>query len=428
VREIAPRALGIDAAASEPHALGSVDWTFLRSAQREGWLTSLVPRALGGGGARTTEIAAVTEELCAACGGLGLLVGANGLGLSAPVFSLDAGIWRRVVVPAVAEHGEVDRPTLFAWAITEPSSGSDVEDGEALDKILGCTWAERVQGGYRLHGRKAFTSNGSIARWIVVHAAVDRARPRETWTAFLVDTRAQGYSSARDERKLGQRASPATETVYDGVFVPELDRVGPEGLGFPLTELVLSGSRGPVGAIATGIARGALEATLRAVRSLEAGHPCSASQGWVRDTLGEMTARLHAARLCYLDAASGFDHDLVPPAWVDDAFARAGTLAASVLPEHHVKRTCESLLRRFLRELSESGRLAHQLARASIAKSFCADVSMWICDRACDLVPPGHAERPRVDKAFRDAKLTQIYEGTNQINRLSIADAALGRG
>lgn len=426
-RALKPRARRIDSEAQHSHPLGSADWAFLREAAAAGWLTGMAPRALGGDGARSTEVAVAMEELCAVCGGLGLLVGANSLGLSALLFSMDLGLWARVVRPAACERrSPPERPTLFAWAITEPSSGSDVEHALGLERVVSPTWAARVPGGYELHGRKAFTSNGSIARYIVVHAALDRSHPRQSWTAFLVDTRRDGFSAARDEMKLGQRASPATETAFDGVFVPELDRVGPEGLGFELTELILAGSRGPVGAIATGIARGALEASLRVVARLPEGHPCSAAQPWVKDTVAEMALRLHAARLTYLDATLSFDSQVAPAGRLQAAFASAAPGAARLIPETRLKRGCEVGFSRFLKRLTDSGALRQQLARASSAKVFCADAAMWVCERACDLVPPSDPERWAVDKAFRDAKLAQIYEGTNQINRLLVGEHLLG--
>jgi len=425
-RVLLPRAVAIDAALAEPHELGSADWDVIRSAAGEGYLTVMAPRAFGGEAAGSARVAVATEELAAACGGLALLLGANSLGLSGLLFSLDLGLWARVVRPAARERFDVpERPTLFAWAITEPSSGSDVEHAIGLERVVGPTWAERVPGGYRLFGRKSFTSNGSIARFVVVHAALDRQQPRESWTAFLVDTRRPGFRAARDEEKLGQRASPATETLYDGVFVPELDRVGPEGGGFALTELILAASRAPVGAIATGIARGALEATVRAVRRLPAEHPTSAAQGWVKDTIAEMTARVHVSRLAYLDAALGFDASIAPKAWLQAAVGAVAPGLAAALAPVRLKRIADAGFERFVSELERSGKLREQLARASIAKASCADASMWVCDRACDLVPLGVPERALVEKALRDVKLTQIYEGTNQINRLAVGEWVL---
>lgn len=426
-RVLEPRALAIDERAGRPHPIGSTDWEVLRAAAREGLLTCMAPRALGGDAARSAEVAAASEELARACGGLALLIGVSSLGLSALLFSLDVGLWVRVVRPAARERlAAPERPTLFAWAITEPSSGSDVEHPEGLGRVVAPTWAERVTGGYLLHGRKSFTSNGSIARWVVVHAALDRARPRESWTAFLVDTQRPGFRALRDELKLGQRASPATETEYDSAFVPELDRIGPEGSGFELTELILAASRAPVGAIATGIARGALEATLAALARLPDAHPASLRQGWVKDAVAEMTTRVHASRLTYLDAALGFDAQIAPQGWLETAIGSAARGLHAALPERRLKRLTEAGFARFLAELGRSGKLAAQLARASSAKVACSDAAMWVCDRACDLVPLDAPERRVVEKALRDAKLTQIYEGTNQINRLTLAELVAG--
>jgi len=116
-----------------------------------------------------------------------------------------------------------------------------------------------VPGGFRLSGTKRFISNGSVARWITILMATDPRRPAETWTCFLVDARSEGFAVSRVEHKMGQRACPAAELAFDEVFVPDERIVGREGDGAAATMIVLACSRGPVGAIATGIARGAYE-------------------------------------------------------------------------------------------------------------------------------------------------------------------------
>ncbi|MCC6525487.1 MAG: acyl-CoA/acyl-ACP dehydrogenase [Polyangiaceae bacterium] len=425
-REVAPRALRVHREAGGPHALGAIDWAFVRAARDAGLLWGLVPGALGGGGRRSSELAAETEELCAACGGLGLLLGANSLGLAGPLFALDADVWWRVVAPAARDRS-APRPPLFAWAITESGSGTEVQDARGMGFVRAPLRATRVPGGYRLDGRKVFTSNGSVARHVCVHAAIDGSSALEGWTAFVVDTRTPGFTAVRDEHKLGQRASPATEIAFEGVHVPTRDRLGSEGAGFALTELILAASRGPVGAIAIGIARGALEAAIGATRRLRPEHPCSVAQPWVRDRIGDASMKLAAGRLAYLDATSGFDRDLMPPARIEPVALHAARLAAGVVPSAALKRASGKLLDALFLRIYGDGSLAAQLCRASSAKALCADLAMEVCDRMCELVPPDAPERELVDKALCDVKLTQIYEGTNQLNRLTVADVVLGR-
>src|SRR5690606_17106327 len=138
---------------------------------------------------------------------------------------------------------------------------------ELLGRARISSEARQVPGGYLLSGTKRFISNGSVARWLTVLMPVDPKRPAETWTCFLVDARTPGFSVARAEHKMGQRACPAAELVFDQVFVPDHRVVGRVGDGAGATLTVLAASRPPVGAIATGIARGAYERLLGWLRS-----------------------------------------------------------------------------------------------------------------------------------------------------------------
>ena len=145
---------------------------------------------------------------------------------------------------------------------TEPAGGSYVEDLDDIALAPSALRFKRVPGGFRLDARKVFISNGSIARYHVLTAFEDMKRPLETMRAFLVPEDAAGLSIGRIERKIGQRLSPAVEVLCDDVFVPSSHVIGLDDGGRAI-DTTLSLTRGPVGAMATGIIRGTLERTLR---------------------------------------------------------------------------------------------------------------------------------------------------------------------
>ncbi len=121
----------------------------------------------------------------------------------------------------------------MAFALTEPEAGTDVEDPDLMARARISSHARRVPGGFRLSGTKRFISNGGVARWITIFMPADPRRPAETWTCFLVDARSKGFSVARNEHKMGQRACPASELTFDDVFVPDERIVSGRATGRP---------------------------------------------------------------------------------------------------------------------------------------------------------------------------------------------------
>ncbi len=370
-RELAPRALELDLQ-REPQLIERV----LEAAGRAGLLSDLLPAPLGSippGLLRVPFTLAQSlkmEELCAACAGLGLMVGASALGAVPLVLAGQPRALARHVVPAF-RHSLRSRPALFAFAITEPSGGSDVEESEGALRYVPGTVARRAPGGWRLHGRKVFISGGALAQRVTVFAALE-GEGMESWTCFVVGRGAPGFSVARTELKMGQRASEAAELVFDGVFVPDADVVGGLRRGWGLNRAVLNASRVPVGAIALGIARGALEGALDFAAS----------------------ARLAGKGLLdYQDVQLGLAQMLI----------EVQAMRALVWQSANTWRPAQ--------------------ARASIAKVFASDAALRVCEAALELLGNhGVLHARRVEKQLRDARLTQIYEGTNQINRLAILE------
>jgi acyl-CoA dehydrogenase len=418
---VRPRALEIDRRTGEDPSW--FDWDLVRAGAEHGMLSFLIPKPAGGAGGLSTQAAVVMEELCAACPGIALIFGAHALGIS-PLLLGGPSQWDGVLAELIgSERG--GEPQLMACAITEPEAGTDVEDPDLLRRARITSHARRVPGGFRLSGTKRFISNGSVARWITILMATDPRRAAETWTCFLVDTQSEGFTVARVEHKMGQRACPAAELTFDEVFVPDERVVGREGDGAPETMIVLACSRPPVGAIATGIARGAYERVLgwleedRAARGLlERQH--------VQLALAGMEEEIHLARQLYMDAATELDHTALGGVMSHPSVRALGHVPASVRRRAPVRgwlasdRARDATVALLHRSTSERA-VTRSLALSSMAKARGGDVAMRVTGAALELAGlRAGPVRAELEKLWRDAKLCQIYEGTNQLNRLEV--------
>jgi acyl-CoA dehydrogenase len=418
---VRPRALAIDRLAGEDPRY--FDWDLVRAGGQHGMLSLLIPAQAGGAGGLAMHAAVVLEELCAACPGIANIFGAHALGISPLLFGGPAH-WDGLLAELVrSERSEA--PLLMACAITEPDAGTDVEDPELLKRARLTSHARRVAGGYRLSGTKRFISNGSVAHWITVMMPTDPRRAAETWTCFLVDARSEGFAVSRVEHKMGQRACPAAELTFDEVFVPDELVVGREGDGAAATMIVLASSRPPVGAIATGIARGAYERVYAWLQEDPAAEGLLEREH-VQLALAAMAEEIHLARQAYMDAATELDRAALGGVLAHPAVRALGHLPSSVrrmpavrrrLTSTGMKDTTVAVLHRTTSERA----LTRSVGLSSLAKARGADVAMRVTGAALELAGlRAGAARPELEKLFRDAKLTQIYEGTNQLNRLEV--------
>jgi acyl-CoA dehydrogenase len=418
---VRPRALEIDRRTGEDPSW--FDWDLVRAGGEQGMLGLLIPKPAGGAGGLATQAAIVMEELCAACPGIALIFGAHALGV-APLLLGGPSQWDGVLAELVQSE-RTAKPLLMACAITEPEAGTDVEDPDLLRRARITSHARRVPGGFRLSGTKRFISNGSVARWITLLMPTDPRRPAETWTCFLLDTRSEGFAVARVEHKMGQRACPAAELTFDEVFVPDERVVSREGDGAAATTIVLACSRPPVGAIATGIARGAYERVLGWLEEDRAAKGLLARQH-VQLALASMEEEIHLARQLYMDAATELDHTALGGVTSNPAVRAIAHVPAGVrrrAPMHGwlaSDRARDATIALLHRTTSERA-VTRSLALSSMAKAHGGDVAMLVTGAALELVGlRAGPVRAELEKLWRDAKLTQIYEGTNQLNRLEV--------
>jgi acyl-CoA dehydrogenase len=325
-----------------------------------GLLHYLVPEEYGGPGLGTLEGCLISEELGAACGGVAATLGANSLGLTPFLIAGDPSLKSELLT----RH--TSGPNLAAFCLTEAEAGSDVA---ALR-----TTALRDGDDYLINGTKRFISNGGVANLYSVFGLEDPKQGHRGISAFMVPAEYPGVKLGKKEDKMGQRSTDTREVIFDNVRIPSRFRLG-EGLdGFKIAMRTLDESRAGVGAAAVGIARAALDAAIGYSKErVQFGSPIASNQA-IQFMLAEMAKKISGARLLCWHAA-----------WLND---------------------------NGLRNSMES----------AMAKCFAGDTAMEVTTDAVQIFGGyGYMKEYPVEKYMRDAKLHQIYEGTNQIQRLVIA-------
>lgn len=371
--EIRPRALEYDQAPK-----GNFCWDIVRKATEIGIPACYVPEKYGGMGVKGVSALIIEEELAAADAGISGVLTVTGLAITPIILSRDTDLMDRFLRP-LAESGNSGDPQLWAFGITEPNAGSDVENTQGSKKARLMTFAKRDGDSYVLNGRKCFITNGSVAHWITIFACLDRKKGVNSWTCFAVPTDSKGFSIGTIEEKLGWRAAPAAELILEDVRVPVEYRIGKEGEAFGLNQASLAVSRPGVAAMAVGIAREAFEIALRfAAERYQGGKQIIEHQA-IQIMLADMAIQIEAARSLAYNVGRIIDKKGIP-----------------------------------------------SLKLSSMAKTFASDVCMKVCMDAIQVMGGyGYMREYRVEKCFRDAKLTQIFEGTNQINRLDVMEGLM---
>ena len=317
----------------------------------------------GGTGTGTLMLLVAIEEISKACATTGLILAVQELGaLALKLAGTDEQ--RARFLPRLAS-GE----WLAAYALTEPGSGSD---SAAMR-----TTARREGDEYVLDGGKRFITNAGVAGLYTVFAKTDPEAGHKGISCFVVEADAPGFSVGRIEPKLGIKGSTTGEVFFDGCRIPAANLVGEEGEGFAIAMRVLDRSRPGIAAQALGIAQGATDYALDYAKD--------------RETMGKPIA----------------EHQLV---------------AAKLADMETATEAARGLLYRFGR-MADDGVDGPELTKASAqAKLFCSDTAMWVATEAVQILGGyGYVKEYPVERMMRDAKITQIYEGTNEIQRIVIA-------
>jgi alkylation response protein AidB-like acyl-CoA dehydrogenase len=342
---------------------GVMDPTLLSILKQAGFTQLSCPAELGGAGLDLLTTALIVEELGRACAGAATVCSANSLA-SYPILLGASDEQKKEFFGCLAEGG------MAAFALTEPSAGSDAGS-------VSCR-AKKVDGGYVLNGTKCFITNGPIADKITLFANVREGGGVRGLTVFLVDAKTPGFSVGKEEDKMGIRASTTSELIFDDCFVPESCRVGREGMGFRLAMQTLELSRPVVGALSVGIAQAATESAIRYAHQRKQFGAKIASFQMVQEMIADMVMKTEAARAL-------------------------------------VHKACVMQM--------EKNPEASKFS--AMSKCFASDVAMEVSTTAVQVMGSnGYSRENPNEKYMRDAKVMQIYEGTNQIQRLVIANAA----
>ena len=323
------------------------------------------PKEFGGAGGDVLSYIITVEELSKVCGTTGVIVSA--------LTSLCASLIYENGTPAQKEKYLVPLAKgekIGAFGLTEPGAGTDAAGQQTTAVLDGDN--------YILNGSKIFITNGGVADTFIVFAMTDKSQGTRGISAFIVEKDFPGFSIGKKEEKLGIRASSTTELIFENCIVPKENLIGKEGKGFSIAMKTLDGGRIGIAAQALGIAEGAYEESVKYMKERKQfGRSLSAFQGlqWM---IAEMETKIEAAKLLVYKAA-----------WL------------------------------------KQNKLPYSVDAAK-AKLFAAEVAMDVTTKAVQLHGGyGYTKEYPVERMMRDAKITEIYEGTSEVQKMVIAGAAL---
>ncbi|WP_321022934.1 acyl-CoA dehydrogenase [Enterocloster bolteae] len=330
-----------------------------------GFLGIPVPKEWGGQGADTLAYAICVEELSRVCATTGVIVSAHTSLCADPIRKYGTQEQKeKYLVPLAAGR------SLGAFGLTEPGAGTDAAGQQTKAVLRGDH--------YILNGTKIFITNGGVADTYVIFAMTDKSKGTKGISAFIVEKDFEGFSIGKKELKMGIRGSSTTELVFENCKVPKENLLGKEGKGFGIAMCTLDGGRIGIAAQALGIAQGALDETVAYVKERKQfGRSISAFQN-TRFQLAGLKTRIEAARLLVYRAAYAKDHQ--------DLYSQ----------------------------------------EAAMAKLFAAETAMEVTTKCVQLHGGyGYTRDYPIERMMRDAKITEIYEGTSEVQKMVIAGGML---
>jgi alkylation response protein AidB-like acyl-CoA dehydrogenase len=338
----------------------------IRTLGENGLMGIEVPAEYGGAGMDTISYVLAMIEIAAGDAAHSTIMSVNNSLFCNGILKFGTEAQKQLYVRAIAEGREIG-----AFALTEPQSGSDAT-------AMRCRAIKQADGAYIVNGKKSWITSGPVAKYIVLFAMTDPDKGARGITAFMIDTTREGFHRGKTEPKLGIRASATCEIEFTDYRVQADEVLGAEGEGFKIAMSVLDAGRIGIASQAIGIARAAYEATLAYVKDRKAfGAPIGTFQ-MTQAKIADMKCKLDAATLLTLRAA-----------WQKSEFEKGGA--------------------RFGNE-------------AAIAKLTASEAAMWITHQAVQIHGGmGYSKEMPLERYFRDAKITEIYEGTSEIQRLVIA-------
>ncbi|HTB74120.1 MAG TPA: acyl-CoA dehydrogenase family protein [Polyangiaceae bacterium] len=320
-----------------------------------------IPQEHGGAGMDTLSYALAMEEISAACASCGVIMSVNNSLFCDPVYKFGNDDQKKRVLEPVASGRK-----LGCFGLTEPMSGSDAQTM--------VTGAEKTQGGFILNGAKNWITNGPHADWIIVFAVTDRSGPKVKHTAFLVERGTPGFTLNAADHKLGIHAAHSCTVFFENCKVPDANIVGNVGDGFKVAMATLDGGRIGIACQAIGIARAAFERSVAYAKERKSfGVPIAQHQA-IQFMLSDMATQIDAARLL---------------AW-----------RAAKMKDAKVRHSAES----------------------AMAKLYASEMATRVTHKAIQVHGGyGYSTEFPVERHYRDARITEIYEGTSEIQRIVIA-------
>ena len=335
-------------------------WENIQKLSESGFMGMAVPESLSGSEMDMVSQVVALEEISKACAATGAIVAVHNSAGILPILWKGTEEQKKKYLPALATGRFIG-----AFALTEPGAGSDAAQAATTAVLDGDA--------YVLNGTKCFISNGGVADVFVVFASKDKSKGVKGLSAFIVEKETAGFTIGKHEKKMGIRASSTVELHFDNCRIPLSNQLGKDGEGFKIAMMTLDTARIGIAAQAVGIAEAAYEKALDYSKIREQfGKPISANQA-IQFMLVDMAIQIEAARQLTYHAASLKDAGL--------SFGK----------------------------------------EAAMAKTFASDISVQVALDAIQIMGGyGYSREYPVERLLRDAKITQIYEGTNQIQRVVI--------
>ncbi len=340
-------------------------WEIMKVLAQSDLFGLFIPEEYGGLGKGSLELCIAVEELSRACLGVSTTYAANALG-AYPILLFGSDEQKKKYLPDIASGKR-----LVAFGLTEANAGSDAAGIQTTAKLAGNE--------YVLNGTKQWITNGGEAEVYTIIALTDKTKGPRGASAFIVEKGTQGFTFGKKEEKMGIRASSTTELIFENCRIPKENLIAKEGMGFVVAMKTLDNSRGGVGAQGVGVAQGAFDEAVKfAKQRVQFGHPIISFQA-VQHMLADMATDIEAARALVYAVARFIDSG-----------------AKDVTKE------------------------------SAMAKVFATDVGMRVTTNAVQVMGgAGYMRDYPVEKMMRDAKILQIYEGTNQIQRNVIGQALM---
>ena len=351
--------------AAKIDATGEFPWDLVEAFGKQGYLSLLLPESYGGTDGDLTSFCIVIEEIAKVCGSSSLILLAHGIG-TLPVLLEGNPSQKDLCFTEISEKN-----SLMALALNESEGGLQVSSVK--------TTAEKKGKDYLITGRKCSIGHGSLAKWYSVFALTQPERGSEGISAFLVEGGTPGLFFGKKEETIGMRGSVTTDVIFENCRVSQENRLGQEGEGRKIAMNTLARLRPAMGAQAVGIAQGALDFAIRyANERIQFGKPISSFQA-IQFTIADMATQVEAARSLVYKAAS----------WIDEKHEDTGKLSA-------------------------------------VSKCFASQIAMRVTTDAVQILGGyGYMKDYPVERMMRDAKVTQVYEEADQIQRWVVAQELL---